>query len=136
MVIVNAYFNDWPRLFPQHGAGRKHVRSIVLEAWQRKIVERYTAEFVRGCIDSDGCRHRRIVAGRDYPAYSFANASEDILGIFTWACDVLGIGWRRANRGTVSIARRADVARLDRQFEWAPQQLALPLTAATPFHPR
>lgn len=136
MVIVNAYFNGWPRLFPQHGPGPKHGRSIVLEGWQRSIVARYTAEFVRGCIDSDGCRHRRIVAGRDYPAYSFANTSEDILGIFTSACDVLGIGWRRANRGTISIARRADVARLDRLFQWAPQQLALPLTAPTPFRPR
>ena len=136
MIIVNAYFNNWPRLFPQHGAGRKHLRAITLETWQRDIVERYPAEFVRGCIDSDGCRHRRIVAGRDYPAYSFANASEDILGLFTWACDVLRVRWRRSNSETISIARRADVARLDRLFEWAPQQLKLPLTVATPFHPR
>jgi hypothetical protein len=136
MVIVNAYFNDWPRLFPQHAPGRKHERLIVLDGWQRDIVERHPAEFARGCIDSDGCRHRRFVAGRDYPAYSFANASEDILRIFTWACDVLGVRWRRANRQNISIARRADVARLDRLFGWAPQQLGLPLTASASVRPR
>jgi len=47
--------------------------------------------FVRGCIESDGCRHRRIVNGKDYPAYSFDNRSEDILTLFTWACGLIGI---------------------------------------------
>jgi hypothetical protein len=136
MIIVNAYFNGWPSLFPQHGPGRKHERAIVLDAWQREIVERHPAEFVRGCIDSDGCRHRRIVAKRDYPAYSFKNASEDILESFTWACDLLDVRWRRSNRETISIARRADVARLDYLFEWAPAQLAFALTAPTAFRPR
>ncbi|HET7340781.1 MAG TPA: helix-turn-helix domain-containing protein [Methylomirabilota bacterium] len=136
MTIVNSYSNAWPSLFPQHGPGRKHERRIVLDAWQRELVERHPTDFVRGCIDSDGCRHRRLVAGRDYPAYSFANVSEDILLLFTWACDVLGIRWRRANRETISIAQRADVARLDRLFGWTPQQLDLPLTASASAHPR
>jgi hypothetical protein len=57
--------------------------------------------------------HRRIVRGRNYPAYSFSNRSEDILGLFGWACDLVGVRWRRANRVTISVARRADVARLD-----------------------
>ena len=106
MIIVNAYFNGWPNLFPQHGPGRKHERAIVLDAWQREIVGRHPAEFARGCVDSDGCRHQRIVAKRNYPAYSFANASEDILGIFTWACDLLGVRWRRANRHDLARAAR------------------------------
>ena len=134
MIIVNAYYNGWPRLFPQHGSGHKHERLIVLDHWQRDIVARYPAEFVRGCIDSDGCRHQRIVARRNYPAYSFANVSEDILRIFTWACDVLGVRWRRSNRETISIARRP-VAKLDRLFGWAPQ-LAFAFTAPSAFRPR
>jgi hypothetical protein len=81
--------------------------------WQRAIFEQYPFEFLRGCLDSDGCRHRRIVYGRNYPAYSFTNHSEDILRLFCEACDRLGIHWRRSNRVIVSIARRADVARLD-----------------------
>ncbi len=122
VAIVNAYANAWPQLFPQHGAGRKHLRPIILEPWQQSIVEQYPAEFVRGCIDSDGCRHRRIVAGRNYPAYSFSNHSPDILGLFLWACGLIGLRPRRANRVTVSVARRADVAALDRFFEVDPSE--------------
>jgi hypothetical protein len=113
VTIVNAYANAWPILFPQHGAGRKHQRPIVLELWQRRIVEQHPTEFLRGCIESDGCRHRRIVAGRNYPAYSFTNHSADILELFVWACGMAGLRPRRANRVTVSLARRADVAALD-----------------------
>jgi hypothetical protein len=92
--VVNSYSQQWPRLFPQHGSGRKHLRPIVLEPWQRGIVEQHPEDFIRGCLDSDGCRHRRIVRRRNYPA-------------------------RRANKETVSIARRGDVARLDAIFEQA-----------------
>jgi len=113
VTIVNAYSNAWPALFPQHGAGRKHQRSIALQPWQQSIVEREPSEFVRGCVESDGCRHRRIVAGRNYPAYSFRNHSEDILRLFSRACGLIGVRAQRSNRVTISIARRADVATLD-----------------------
>ena len=106
VTIVNAYSNAWPTLFPQHGTGRKHQRPIVLQPWQRSIVEQNPQELVRGCIESDGCRHRRVVAGRDY--------SNDILGLFVWACSLVGLRPRRANRVTVSRARRGDVAALDK----------------------
>ena len=69
--------------------------------------------FLRGLIESDGCRHRRIVGGRNYSAYSFTNHSEDILGLFVWACGLIGVRSRRSNRVMISIARRPDVARLD-----------------------
>jgi len=116
VTVVNAYSNAWPVLFPQHGAGRKHQRPIVLEPWQRSIVEQHPVEFLQGCIESDGCRHRRIVAGRNYPAYSFTNHSPDILQLFVWACDLLRLHPRQANRVTISLARRADVATLDSLF--------------------
>jgi hypothetical protein len=121
VMIVNAYANAWPLLFPQHGVGRKHLRPIVLEPWQRNIVEQHPTEFVRGCIESDGCRHRRVVAGRNYPAYSFTNHSADILELFIWACGLIGLRPRRANRVIVSLARRADVAALDRLLAVDPQ---------------
>jgi hypothetical protein len=113
VIVVTCYFRNWPVLFPQHGPGRKHRRRIALEPWQRDIVSCHPGEFIRGCIESDGCRHRRIVKGRNYPAYAFKNRSEDILSLFTWACDLLGLHYRRANRVTISLARRRDVARLD-----------------------
>ena len=123
VVIVTCYSQAWPKLFPQHGPGRKHARPIALEPWQRVIVDRYPEEFLRGCLESDGCRHRRIVKGKNYPAYSFTNHSEDILRLFTTACDLIGLHWRRANRVTISIARRADVARLDALFAGVPAHL-------------
>jgi hypothetical protein len=126
-VVVTSYFKGWPALFPQHGVGRKHTRPIVLQPWQRDIVERYPGDFVRGCIDSDGCRHRRIVRGRNYPAYSFRNHSEDILALFAEACSLAGVRWGRANRVTISIARRADVGRLDQIMGRPPEPGPFPL---------
>jgi hypothetical protein len=111
-VVVTSYFKGWPALFPQHGPGTKNSRRIVLERWQREIFERHPGDFLRGCIDSDGCRHRRIVNGRNYPAYSFTNYSEEIIALFATACELVGLRCRRTSRVTMSIARRCDVARL------------------------
>lgn len=113
VVEITSHFLGWPELLPQHGPGRKHRRPIVLQPWQDDILRSHPGEFLRGCIESDGCRHRRIVNGRNYPAYSFSNRSEDILRLFASACELLGLRYRRANRVTISIARRPDVARLD-----------------------
>jgi len=52
-VIVTAYSRLWPQAFPQHGPGRKHQRLIVLEPWQREIVDAHPGEFVRGLIESE-----------------------------------------------------------------------------------
>jgi hypothetical protein len=116
MTVVTSYAKECPLLFPQHGPGRKHTRAIRLERWQRDVVLQYPAEFLRGCVESDGCRHRRVVKGHDYPAYGFSNRSDDIRSLFTWACDLIGIHWRQSNRWQISIARREDVARLDALF--------------------
>lgn len=69
--------------------------------------------FFEGASSPNGCRHRRIVAGCNYPAYSFTNHSADILRLFTWACELIGLHPRRTNRVTVSLARRVDVAAID-----------------------
>ena len=52
----SAYWRHWPCLFPQHGPGVKHHRPIVLEPWQREIVDAYPWRFLRGLIQSDGYR--------------------------------------------------------------------------------
>lgn len=108
-------------LFPQHGPGRKHERPIILEPWQRAIVEREPAAFLRGLFHSDGCRTnnwtRRKCAGEwkryDYPRWQFTNNSDDIRGLCTWALDLLGVVWRESSWKTISVSRRADVARVD-----------------------
>jgi hypothetical protein len=122
-VAVSAYWPAWPWLFPQHGSGRKHERRIVLEDWQQRLVAWYPEEFLRGCIESDGCRHRRIVRGRNYPAYGFCNRSEDILQLFGSACDALGLRWRRSSQMRISIARRREVARLDALLGYTERRL-------------
>jgi len=85
--------------------------------WQRELAEEHPEQLLRGLIHSDGCRvvNRITASGKTYtyPRYEFTNASDDIRGLFTAACDQLGIGLRRMNERNISVARRASVALLD-----------------------
>ncbi|MBI3637365.1 MAG: hypothetical protein HY216_14325 [Candidatus Rokubacteria bacterium] len=112
-VIVTSHGWRWLALFPHHGRGRKHERKIELQDWQRKIVIARPFHFLRGLIESDGCRSIRRQDGKDYPFYSFDNRSTDILDLFCWACDLVGVHYTRPKQTTISVARRADVAILD-----------------------
>lgn len=120
-LITTLYWKHWPCLFPQHGPGRKHERKIELADWQREIVRERPGRFLRGLFHSDGCRFtnwtEKIIAGRrkryEYPRYFFSNSSPDIIGLCTWALDLLKIEWRMARPNAVSVARREAVARLD-----------------------
>jgi hypothetical protein len=95
----------------------KHLREIKLSDWQQRIVDDQTEHFLRGLVHSDGCRfiNRVRVRGKtyEYPRYNFTNASADIRGMFTDACERLGVDWRQMNARNISVARRDSVARLD-----------------------
>ena len=112
----------WQCLFPQHGRGPKHLRTISLENWQQQVVDAHPGPFLRGLFHSDGCRitnwTQRRVAGElkryEYPRYFFTNKSVDILGLCCAALDRLGIANRRPRWDHVSVARRDAVAALDR----------------------
>lgn len=110
-------YKFWPDVFPQHGVGTKHSREIKLEDWQRKIVDKYPLEFFRGLYHSDGSRFSNIVKGKDYPRYQFTNVSDDIRGLFCYACDLLGLQWttkaRNGREYDVYISKRPDVEYLD-----------------------
>jgi hypothetical protein len=112
-VEISSYSKRWPLLFPQHGPGRKHERTIELARWQGDIVERFPRQLLRGLVHSDGCRVLNRVNGKAYPRYFFTQVSTDIQAIFCDACDRLGITYSRSNPKTVSIARAESVARLD-----------------------
>jgi hypothetical protein len=118
LITLTSNWRAWPCLLPQHGPGRKHSRKIALADWQVQLVEAAPGQFVRGLIHSDGWRgvNRVHVKGRDYeyPRYQFSNRSDDIRGLFCWACDLLGVAWRPWGRWHVSVARREAVALLDR----------------------
>ena len=116
-VRIVSYWKQWPCLFPQHGAGRKHRRAIRLAPWQQSFVSSTPEPFLRALIQTDGWRgmNREHVKGRDYayPRYQFSNRSTDIRRLFTDACDLIGVEWRPWGRWHVSVARRDSVARLD-----------------------
>jgi hypothetical protein len=117
LTRVSAYSKRWPELFPQHGAGRKHERRILLEPWQRQVVLDEPRQFLRGLIETDGCRALNTVRHGEqtyrYPRYQFSNKSQDIKDLFCWACDLVGVEWRVMNAMNISVARRASVALLD-----------------------
>lgn len=121
VVVVHSNWTHWPCLFPQHGPGRKHERPIVLEGWQRVVVEAFPADFLRGLFHSDGSRvHNwtaRVVAGQlkryDYPRWQFTNVSPDIRELCCWALDLADVSWRPSNAQTISVSTRDGVARLD-----------------------
>jgi hypothetical protein len=120
-VTVESTSRHWLCLFPQHGPGMKHTRTISLTDWQRRMVETDPRPLVRGLIHSDGCRvtnwTERRVGGTTkrytYPRYFFSNTSDDIRDIFTDALDLLGIAWKQNRWNSISVARREAVAALD-----------------------
>ena len=118
-IRVEARWKHWPCVFPQHGPGRKHLRRIELEPWQRAIVAKYPEQLVRGLFHSDGCRVVNWASkpGRDkryeYVRYMFSNRSGDIRKILTDALDILGIAWRRPRWDHVAVSRKEAVAALD-----------------------
>lgn len=121
-IEIAAYWKHWIHLFPQHGAGPKHLRPIQLDPWQQVMVDGHPKRFLAGLIHSDGCRSNNTILrcspGRlprryIYPRYQFTNASDDIRRLFTDACELLGVRWTRMNRRNVAVSRRADVAFLD-----------------------
>jgi hypothetical protein len=123
---ITSTSKQWPVIFPQHGPGKKHERTIALEGWQRETVAAHPWEFIKGLIHSDGCRitnwTERTVAGvrkrYEYPRYFFTSTSADIRRLFTDTLDAVGVLWTETRRPgaarNVSVARRASVALMDR----------------------
>jgi len=112
-IEVYGYSKSWPCLFPQHGSGKKHERAIELTCWQVGLVRDHPELFLRGLIESDGCRFEN--SGRDgwrASRYAFYNVSDDIIALFCWACELLDLRWTES-KNTIYVSRKADVARMD-----------------------
>lgn len=122
---VASTWNHWPCVFPQHGPGPKHLRTIQLADWQQEVVERHRGPFLRGLLHSDGCRSQnwatRSVDGElrrytGYARYVFTNTSPDIRRLCCESLDAVGVRHThpRGPQGKdISVARKADVALLD-----------------------
>jgi hypothetical protein len=116
-ISISSYSTHWPCLFPQHGPGKKHERSIALEPWQQAIVDEHPRAFLRGLIESDGSRHLNTVKAREktysYSRYTFTNYSADIQRMFIEACERLDLHWTRTHTQRLAVSRRRDVAFMD-----------------------
>ena len=112
VCVISVYSLHAACFFPQHGPGKKHTRLIYLADWQQDLVHQSRWEFLGGLLHSDGCRSSNVVSGKDYPRWSFANRSEDILEIFYNLANVLGLRPTRS-KWVVHIARRTAVSLVD-----------------------
>lgn len=115
MAVLSVYNSHLPCLFPQHGAGPKHLRALVFEDWQQRHVGADPWALLRGLIRSDGCSFVNRTGPYEYPSYCFANRSREIVDLFLSACEQVGLRPRPtyfAGRGIwhVRINRRACVA--------------------------
>ena len=111
----------WPCLFPQHGPGRKHLRRIELESWQRPLWRHMpgtlpVAYSIRTAIAvSTGYEHVSLTetTGMSIRAICSATSPRTFCGCAgrRWT----GSGWCGASHGgtVISVARREAVARLD-----------------------
>ncbi len=122
VAVLRASHPALPYAFPQHGPGRKHLRSIELAGWQRALTHAHAQALIRGLIHSDGCRtvnrfRTKLPSGRvaeyAYPRYFFSNLSADIRRIFCEHCELLGIRWTQSNPRNISVSHRRSVALLD-----------------------
>jgi hypothetical protein len=111
MTVVWAYSSHLSCLFPQHGDGKKHERPIVLEPWQRGLVDAAPWALLRGLIRSDGCVFVNRTGPYEYLSYEFANRSADILDLFEMVARGLGLRPRRYARA-IRLYRRDDVQAL------------------------
>jgi hypothetical protein len=120
-TVITVSWKHWPCLFPQHGPGRKHERTLGMTEWQWEIVAAHPADLLRGLFHSDGCRVNnwatRMVAGEkkryEYPRWQFTNESAEIMGWCRDALDLVEIPWRQSSRKNLSVSTRDGVARLD-----------------------
>jgi hypothetical protein len=94
-VNVKVTITDYIHLFPQYGIGLKHHRSIVLNNFQKFLVNKYCITFIKGLIYSDGsiCYTYTNPKYKDklYKTITFSNKSKDIFELLLSSLDKVGI---------------------------------------------
>jgi hypothetical protein len=104
LALSAASARSWEEALKAHS-----VRAVAGSPCQRGATE----EFIRGLIDSDGCRVVANDRGVRSVRYHFSNRSDDIRGLFCAALDALEISWTRPSKYVIAVYRKAAVARLD-----------------------
>lgn len=85
--IVSVYSSSLLKLFPQHDTGRKHERPIILEEWQKEIIDDFKIDFLKGLMYTDGCFY---YSGK-YEMCNFTNKSKDIINLCSDTMNKLNI---------------------------------------------
>jgi hypothetical protein len=110
-AVLSVYSRHLPCLLPQHGAGKKHDRPIVLERWQEELVAQAPWSLLRGLLWSDGCFFINRTGPYRYLSASFSNRSAEILALFCRTCERVGVRYTTTG-SSVRICRRSSVADL------------------------
>jgi len=108
-TVLWVYSKHLPCLFPQHGAGPKHKRRILLERWQEECIRRAPWSFLRGLVHTDGCFFINRTGRYGYLSVSFVNRSRDLLTLFANTCEIAGVDCR-PNAASVRVYDRRSVA--------------------------
>ncbi len=98
-------------LFPQHGKGKKHTRTIELLEWQRLIIN--DMSLCQGLFFSDGSYYLDNVNNKWM--YSFTNKSNGIINILSQALERLNIRYNIRDRKSsivLTVKYQDDVRRL------------------------
>lgn len=99
-IEIYLYSSHILKLFPQHGEGRKHQRPIVLEDWQKDIIDEYHIEFLKGLIYTDGSFY---LSQNKYECCNFTNKSKDIIELCSNAMRKLDINHKIRTRNSESL---------------------------------
>jgi hypothetical protein len=105
----------WPCLFPQHGPGRKHMRKIELQPWQRTIVTANVGRFARGLFHSDGYRGINRVRAQ--------LAAGDHWYLAGWSMTVgMALLIASADSGLLSFSSSSAIAFTSLSLSWLPSR--------------
>ncbi len=103
-VIVQMNHFSLPFAFPQHGRGRKHLRSIELIPWQLELTRSHPQALLR-VWSTPTARGASTDFTQSYPGrvahYEYPR------------CELLGIRWTQSNARNISVSHRDSVALLD-----------------------
>lgn len=109
--ILTIYDKNLPLYFPQHGAGKKHDREIILSDYQRDNID--FLYLMKGLWMSDGSYY---IASRNYEAYNFTNKSTDIISLFEECLTFCEVNYRKRIKKNgvwiIEITKKSEVQKM------------------------
>ncbi len=110
-INVKYSYKHLKLIFPQHGRGKKHLRTIELTEWQKSIIN--PVALCQGLFFSDGCYY--LDSANNKWMYSFTNKSTGIIEILRDSLERLNIRCNIRDRGNsivLTVKHKDDVRKL------------------------